>query len=391
MNIKKKSFKVQIDRTPEQLDLVKRMGSKNKTESMAAAEAVATVMTKPILQVIEQANVVSNFFTTIGYSAGTPSNIPLDDYFDIRNRNFLNVWTQSQPGGTAMNFQQGTTELFVQTYPLFSEITFNKNYLRAGNIDHLANGLTRLVQEVLLVQQTNGAFVIFNSLAGARIDGTSSVATTNLPVARTAVANVFQMDDFNAMMIGYDRTTASWVGGTPVNEQRAITDLLGSPEWMGQIRSMSYQPQNTRDGSLTTQGASSLAAPDSVRNQAWQGGGVANIFDVNLHKVYEMGVGSNREFNDIFDTAAGATAYPGHGQGFGGGSTSVFAGATEELVLGLNADMFDLTRLRMNEEGSEFSLTAEEYPVRSAKVGLWGGLTEGYISVESRAKFGLIM
>ncbi|MDP3793747.1 MAG: hypothetical protein Q8R07_03270, partial [Candidatus Uhrbacteria bacterium] len=298
---------------------------------------------------------------------------------------------QSQPGGNAMNFVQGATELFVQTYPLYSEITLNKNYLRAGNINHLANNLTRLVQEVLLVQQTNAAFVIFNSLAGARIDGTTSTATSNLTIARTATANVFQMDDFNTMMIGYDRATASWVGGTPVNEQRSITDLLGSPEWMGQIRSMSYQPQNTRDGSLTTQGASSLAAPESVRSQVWSSAGIASLFDVNLHKVYEMGVGASRAFNDAFDTAAGATAYPGYGAGFGGGTTSVFAGASEEIVLGLNADMFDLVRLRQNEEGAEFSLTAEEYPARTQKLGMYGGLTEGYLSVESRAKIGLIM
>lgn len=391
MNIKKKSFKVQIDRTPEQLDLVKRMGSKNKTESMAAAEALAAVMVTPILTVIEQANVVANFFVTRGFSSGTPAVIPLDDYFDIRARNFLNVWTQSQPGGTAMNFVQGATELFVQTYPLFSEITLNKNYLRAGNIDHLAKNLSRLVQEVLVLQQTNAAFVIFNSLAGARINGSSSTDTTNLPIARTATAGVFQMDDFNSLMTGYDRATASWVGGTPVGEDRAITDLLGSPEWMGQIRSMAYQPQNTRAGSLDTQGATALAAPESVRSQLWAGGGVASIFDVNLHKVYEMGVGSNREFNAIFDTAAGGTLYPAAGNGFGGAAGAAFAGATEQVILGLNANMDDLVRLRMNEEGVDFSLTAEEYPTRSQKLGYFGGLQEGYVSLEGRAKAALIM
>jgi hypothetical protein len=387
----RKSFKIQIDPTPEQLDLVRRMGSKNKTESMAATEALAAVMVKPALQVIEQANVVANFFATVGYSSGSPSNLPLDDYFDIRARNFLNVWTQSQPGGTAMNFVQGATELFVQTYPLFSEITLNKNYLRAGNINHLAKNLNRLVQEVLLVQQTNAAFVIFNSLAGARIDGSSSTATTNLPIARTADAGVFQMDDFNQMMVGYDRATASWVGGTPVNEDRSITDLLGSPEWMGQVRGMSYQPQNTRAGTMDTNGATSLAAPESVRAQVWKAGDVPTFFDVVLHKVYEMGKGSTRSFNDIFDTAAGSTTYPAAGNGFGGAAGAAFAGATEEIVLGLNANMDDLIRLRMNEAGAEFSLVAEEYPTRADKTGLWGGLTEGYVSIESRAKVGLIM
>jgi hypothetical protein len=51
-------------------------------------------------------------------------------------------------------------------------------------------------------------------------------------------------------------------------------------------------------------------APESVRAQAWSAGGLASIFDVNLHKVYEMGKGSTRQFNDIFDTAAGSTTYP---------------------------------------------------------------------------------
>jgi len=387
----KRKIRIQIDQTPEQLDLVKRMGSRNKTESMAAAEAVAAVMSQPILQVIEQANTVANFYTTIGYSAGTPSNLLLDDYFDIRQQNFLSVWTQSQPGGTAMNFVQGATELYVQTYPLYTEITMNKNYLRAGQLNHLANGLTRLVQEVLLLQQTNAAFVLFNSLAGARIDGTTSTATSNLPIDRVATANVFQMDDFNDMLIGYDRTTASWVGGTPVNEDREITDILGSPEWMGQIRSMTYQPQNTRAGSLATQGATAIAAPDSVREAAWRGAGVPTLFDKTLHKVYEMGVGSNRAFNQIFATAAGSTAYPGYGQGFGGGSTAQFDVNSEEIVLGLNANMFDLARLRMNEEGGELSLTAEEYATREEKVGFYGGLREGYVSVEGRAKFAKIM
>lgn len=388
MNPRKRNLRVQFDKTPEQIDLVKRMGSNNKTESMAALEAVAAVMTKPILQVIEQAPVISNLYTTLTYSSGTPSSIPLDDYFDIRSRNFLNVWTASQPGGTATNFVQGATELYVQTYPIESAISFNKNYLAAGNIDHLAAGLTRLVQEVLLLQQTNAAFVLFNSLAGARIDGTTSTATSNLNLARSAAADVFQLDDFNTIMEMYDNVTSSWVGGTPVNELREITDMLGSVKWMSQIRSIAYQPQNTRQ-LVATSGATALGAPDSVREQIFKGGGVPTIYDVVLHKVYEMGV--NKDYNTVFDTAIGAVALPGHGTGFGGGTTSVFNGAAEEIVVGLNTEMFDLARLRMTEEGSEFSLVVDDtFTQRSRKLGYWGGLREGYVSVESRGKVGLI-
>lgn len=392
MNSRKRALRVQFDKTPEQIELVKRMASPNKTEAVAAMEAVAAVMTRPILQAIEQAPVISNLFQTLTYSSGTPSSIPLDDYFDIRSRAFLNVWTQSQPGGTATNFVQGTTDLYVQTYPIESAISFNKNYLAAGQIDHLAAGLTRLVQEVLLVQQTNAAFVLFNSAAGARIDGDiNNVATNNLPVARTATAGVFQLDDLNTMQIGYDRTTASWVGGTPVNDLREITDILGSPEWMGQIRSIAYQPQNTRQV-VATQGASALGAPESVRESIFNGGNIPTLFDKVLHKVYEMGAGANRQYNQIYATAIGSTALPGFGTGFGGGSTSTFAVATQQVILGLNADMFDLVRLRMTEANSEFTLAADDtFTQRSKKVGMYGGLTEGYTSIEGRAKFAMVM
>lgn len=390
MNPRKRKLQISFDRTPEQLDLVKRMGSKNKTESMVAAEALASVMTTPILQVIEQAPVISNLYQTLTYSAGTNSTIPLDPYFDVRQQNLLNVWNTAQPGGTAINFNDGATELWVQVYGLFSEVAANKNQLRAGNLDYLAAYLTRLVQEVLLKQEQNAAFVLFNSAAGARIDGNGgNNATTNLTVARSATAGVYQLDDWNTTEIGYDRTTASWIGGTPVNDSRSISDLLGSPEWMGQIRAIAYQPQNTRQGAVTVQGGSSIAAPESVREEIFRGGGIPTLFGVDLHKVYEMGVG--RPYNAVYSTAIGATALPVNGGGFGGTAGATFNQNTEQVVVGLNTAMFDLARLRMTEMNSEFSLVADDqFTLRQDRVGFVGGVTEGYCSIEGRAKFLLI-
>ncbi len=389
MNTKKRSLKITFDKTPEQIALVQKMGSKKKLESMAAAEALAAILARPILQVIEQAPAISNQYAALTYSAGQPAVIPLDPYFDVRARNFISVWTQSQPGGTAMNFTQGQSDLYVQTYPIYGEVAMNKNWLRAGNIDYLAANLTRIVQEVLLVQETNAAFVLLNALANARIDGNSAnTATNNLTLARAAAAGVFQLDDFNTMMIGYDRTTASWVGGTPVNDRRSLTDMLGSPEWMGQIRAIAYQPSNTRQGSVATQGGSSIAAPDSVREEIFKSAGIPTLFDVNLHKVYEFG--TNRIYNTVFGTALGSTALPGFGTGFGGGSTSTFQGSTEQIVVGLNSEMFDLARLRMVEDNSEFALVNDDsFSLRSDRIGMFGTLTEGYCSVDGRAKFGL--
>lgn len=384
----KKNLKIEFKRTPQQLELCRKLGSKNKLESQAAAEAIAEVLSRPILQVIEQAPVISNLFTTIVYDEGTPATIPLDPYFDIRQRNFINVWQQSQPGGPATNFIQGNTELVTQVYDIQSAISLNKNLLRATRLDYLAASMTRIVQEVLLVQEVNGANVIMASLPNARIDGNASnTATSNIPVTRSNTAGTFQLDDLNTIMIGYDRVVASWVGGTPVNEKREITDLLGSPEWMGQVRAIAYQPSNTRGGITNgSNWATSIPAPESVREEIFKGGGVPTIFDVNLHKVYELGSGTNRVYNALFATYAGTTQFTGNNNGAG----ATFNPAAEQIVVGLNSEMFDLARLRENGANGEFNLVAEDLPIRTDKVGWFGGLREGYVSIDGRAKYGLI-
>ena len=69
--MKKNPLKIDIKRTDAQVELVKKLGSRNKAESMAAQEAVAQVLAQPILQVIEQAPVISNLFSTTTYDEGT--------------------------------------------------------------------------------------------------------------------------------------------------------------------------------------------------------------------------------------------------------------------------------------------------------------------------------
>lgn len=380
-----KNLKIEFKKTDAQLALCKKLGSKNKTESMAAAEAIAEVLSRPILQVIEQAPVISNLFTTITYDEGTPAVIPLDPFFDIRQRGYLNVWQQAQPGGPATNFIQGNTELVVQTFNIESAISLNKNLLRATRLDYLASSMTRLVQEVLLTQEVNAANVLMASIPNARIDGNSANnAVSNLGVTRSYTPGVFQLDDLNTVIIGYDRVVASWVGGTPVNQQRSITDLLGSPEWMGQVRSISYQPSNTRAGTAGTSPATAIAAPEAVREAIFRAGGIPTLYDINLHKIYELGVG--RTYNSLFATYAGSTAFIGNSQT----GSFAFQTATEQIVVGLNSEMFDLARVRENSANGEFNLTAEDLPIRTDKVGWFGGLKEGYVSVDGRAKYSII-
>ncbi len=58
-------------------DLIRRLASTDLTEALAAREAFAAFITAPILQVIEQAPVISELFSTATFDSAGPT-IPLD-------------------------------------------------------------------------------------------------------------------------------------------------------------------------------------------------------------------------------------------------------------------------------------------------------------------------
>lgn len=377
------------------LDLIKKLGSKSKTESIAAAEAIAAVIAQPILQIIEQAPVISNFFKVQTIGENEAPKIPLDLFFDVRQRNFLNVWTQvaQGAGGLATNQVVGMSDLYVQLYTLYGAASLKKNYARAARMDVVSRTLERLAQEVLIKRNNNAASIFMSSIAGARIDGNlGNTAASNLQVIRSANANVFGMVDLNSLMVLYRQIVASWVGGTPVGIRQSLSDMVGSPNWMGQIRSIAFQPQNTIPGASNgSNWAAGISAPDDIRSAAWSSSGNSEFFGLALHEYNEFGVtvpGTYQGiYNQVFADYAGSLAFAG----YAGSGTATFAPTTEELVVGLNRDFFDLVCLRQAGETAEWTLAADDqFPLRSDLVGWYGSLSEGFVSLDNRSKIGLV-
>ena len=160
-----RSSKIEIKRTPEQVELIKKMGSKNKLESMAAQEAFASAIAPVILAVVEQAPVISNMYSNRPFAEGTAPSVPLDVLFDIRDRNFIQVTTQTQAGGLPTNFVHGLDELFLSVYELDSSVSMYKKYARDARLDVVAALLLRMAQEILVRQEINGASILMNALA----------------------------------------------------------------------------------------------------------------------------------------------------------------------------------------------------------------------------------
>jgi len=375
--------------TPEQVGLVKKMGSKNKSEALAAQEAFAGFIGDVILAVVEQAPVISNLYTSKSFAEGTAPSLPLDVLFDIKNANYIQVWTQSQAGGVPTNFVHGLDELMVSTYDLLSAISFGKKWAREARLDVVAAIMERMAQEILIKQEYNGASILLNALANARGQ------VSNLPqIIRSNANRQVTLDDFNRLNTLAARSRPSWVGGTPVGTN-FLTDLIGSPEFIEQIRSIAYQPVNTRvptagAGAATYLAGAAIAAPDAIRSEVWTNAGIGSFFGTNITNVFEMGInkGTSPNYNDMFATWIGSTTFQGYAQG----AAAAFNNATEEIVIGLNlSNPNTLVRLvKDNENGGRVETGVDDsFPIREDKMGFYSKVTEGRVMLDYRSVVGL--
>jgi len=241
----------------------------------------------------------------------------------------------------------------------------------------------------LLKQERTSSNLLMTALAEAT-SGNAAFTAKNRNVFRTAKAGVFQLDDINKLLTKARRVNSSWSGGTPAGSRHGITDLLVSPEVVEQIRSIAYQPMNTRSAVGTAdKDSTSIPASDTVRNEVWKSSGITEFFGINIMEILELGVG--KRYNDVFDTVAGTTDYLDHGST---SASSVFNGATQQIIVGLDRSRDALVRAIAvdSDTGSEFNLMADDqFSIRQQRIGYYGALEEGRMVLDNRALVGLIM
>jgi len=379
-------MKITLKRTPEQLELIKAMASKNRDTAYSAQVALAEFIGPVVSEVINNAPTISNLFTPLQYNADDNPSLPLDLYYNIFDEDYIQVWSQSVAGGLPTNMVQPTaSELKFTTYTLDSAVAFDRKYASRSRLDVIGKTFTRVAQEVLLKQERTSSNLLMTALAEAT-SGNAAYSAKNRNVFRTAAAGVFQLDDINKLLTKAKRVNASWSGGTPTGARHGITDLIVSPEVVEQIRAMAYNPVNTRQA---TSGVSSIPATDAVRTEVWKSSGITEFFGINIMEVLELGVG--KRYNDVFDTVAGTTDYLDNGST---SASSVFAGATEQILIGLDRSRDALVRAIAvdSDTGSEFNLVADDqFSIRQQRIGYYGALEEGRMVLDNRALVGLIM
>lgn len=382
-------MKITLERTPEQVELIKAMASKNRDVAYEAQTALAEFIGPVLAEVVNTAPTVSNMFTSLQFNSDESPSIPLDLYHDITDEDYIQVWSQSVAGGLPTNqVAPSQSELKFTTYTLDSALSFDKRYASRSRLDVVSKTFTRMAQEILLKQEKTSASMIMTALAKAKTNS----ATEN-HVIRSAQAGRFLLSDLNRLFTLAKRINTSWTGGTPADRRgRGITDLLVSPEIVEEIRGLAYNPINTKgaDGAPVTASGDAISGTDSMRDAIFNSAGIPEFYGVSIQEYNEMGI--DQKWNKVFASAATGITYPDH---YSVPQTvTTFTQADEEILVGVDLSRESMIRAVAtdSESGDEFSLVSDDqFVTRQSKIGYYGSLEEGRMIIDDRVLLGLIV
>ena len=380
-------MRIKLKNTPEQIELIKALGSKNRLVAAEASEAFAAFLGPVIQRVILQAGTASQIYTDAPFDENDSPSYPLDLYYNELNNGYVSVWSQTLAGGLpSAQDVSAVQEVKIATYRLDSAVSINKRYARQARLDVIAKLVERMAQEVLVKQERNAWAVVMKALGEASTTPAGGSALKHY--IRAASLGTFTLGDLSKLMTRIKRINESWAGGTS-GESVGLTDLYVSPEIKEFIRGFAFNPVNTLSGVRTTGSSntsteSAIALPENMREEIYRNAGMQEIFGVNIVELLELGI--SKKYNTLFD------AYTSEGDTIG--SSTPFAAGSHQILVGVDNSKGALIRAVATgaESGGQFSVQPDDqFLQRTDKVGFYGSLEEGRICIDARAVCGIIV
>jgi len=352
-------MKLKLKNTPEQVELIKAMGSKDANVAREATQAFAAFIGPVVSKVLMQAGTASSVYTDLAFDEDDNPSIPLDLWVG-EGEGYTTVWSQNVAGGLPTSNVEGFSELKVSTYRLDSAVSMLKRYVRRARLDVVSKAVERMTNEVLIKQERNAWAVILKALVEARSNGADHIDSIS--------GGALTLAGLNTMITTVKRINTSYAGGS-TDSSYGLTDLFVSPEIKGDIRAFAYNPIGT---------ANSTDLPAGVREDIYRNAGTQEIYGISIHELIEFGVG--KKYNTLFDDLSNGTP--------------TFDGSTAEILVGLDLskDAFVRPVARNSETGGTFTaLPDDQFTTRADKVGFYGSLEEGRVCLDGRAVAGLIV
>ena len=395
-------MKLQLKNTPEQVELIKAMGSRNQTVSREAQEAFAAFIGPVIQKVLQVAGTASAIYTDAPFNQDDSASYPLDLYYNENNTGYISVWSQHVAGGLPTSTDvSAIEEMKIATYRLDSALSYFKRYARQARLDIVSKALERMAQEVLIKQERNAWAVILRALAEA------TTSTSTAPVKELDGdgghimpgwhKGAFQLHDLNRLMTLNRRINEAWAGGTPeAAYSNGVTDLYVSPEIKEQVRSFAYNPLNTKaastDPAPTAAGVGAIPLPDGMRADIYRSAGMQEIYGVNIVELNEFG--RSQKYNDLFHDFVGTSTAVGPTTAAAHAAANLTNTNAEEVLVGVDNSKGAFVRAIAQDADTGDTFTTapdDQFTQRNERIGFYGSLEEGRVCIDARAIVGLVV
>ncbi len=239
-------------------ELFKATAAIDTPEGMEAYKAFAQALTVPILQEIRDASIMRQLFAVERLAPGAQAVYPVADDFDIP------VFVLPGLGYIAQNFIEGVgEEVFVPTFSISVSADWKVTYARDSRIDIPERAARNAARAIADYEEDSGWRVIVpgatTDFAGQGLLGSRGAPIYEVPTGSTG-EKFLSKELLNLMLVGFKRV------------RRSLTDLYISPEDAADIREWT----DTQIDPIT-------------RREIFQASGLGNIWNINLHEVFQLG------------------------------------------------------------------------------------------------------
>lgn len=330
--------------TSEMVELLKRTGSPDRAEAMAAMHALAQALQIPLRSALLNGDILDGIFAVETLDPGATAEYPLDFYQHNNNEDDFIAYTIPSEGAIPTRTIAGDS-VTVSTYDVGNAIDWLLKYSRAARWNVVQRAMETFEAGFVRKMNTDGFRVIISAGAGR---------TDYLGGAPMIVDSAATAGQFTKRLVSLMKTSMTRLaGGNSATQSRGqLTDLYISPEALEDIREWD------RDEVDETTRREIFTASDDPAT-----GPLARIYGVTLHPITELGVG--QEFQNYFDDVLSGS----------------MGASDEEIVVGLDLQENDSFVMPVKEP-----LTIFEDPAlhRRRRAGVYGWQEHGFASLDGR-------
>jgi hypothetical protein len=322
-----------FEHTHEMTEVLRRSGSANKSESLAATSELAKALELPLRKAVLSGNILDGIYEAIQLQAGTTSEFPLDFLAPGQEKNFV-AYTIPNHGRIPERHVEGDY-VMVPTYEIGASIDWLLKYARDARWDIVGRAFEVMNSQFTKKMNDDGWKTIISAGTDRNI----------LVYDADAAAAQFSKKLVSLMKVAMRRNG----GGNSSSVNRGmLTDLFLSPDALEGIRNWGVDQVDefTRRELITS-----------------EGGLLTRIFQVNLHDIDELG--DNQEYQVYYETELAGTMPSGDG----------------EIVVGLDLSKRDAFVMPVR---AGVEIWEDETLHRQRRAGLYGWAEQGFAVLDNR-------